>query len=320
MLWQQVLLLVTLNAHHAISLQIKCDSLRFDKDTERSGMPELCTTKSKTCGMLAPLRRVVKPRPLLQAAGARMSLAAEEVAISLKMDDLQQASAKKKVGLRPRKPYRAWCWHAHPILTARPDIYVGVNLDLLPGGGGNTTVAQLENIHGMAALHYATGADGPMVQLKTNATCPPYDQERNLCPTNNTAAVADYEASIVPGPRPLPGETDGNASFFFGGTVINEWNPDPCVPTTEFAQKYGPSGPTNDSSHNWTIPGPFIRPGQSQWCNNTPAAVAGYIKAKMKHPDTFTAAWVAQQDAHFQSLMLSEVFGAHSRPTMPMWR
>ena len=138
------------------------------------------------------------------------------------------------VGPRPVKPYRAWCWSGHPILTDHPDLYVGVNLDLLPG---NTTVAQIENAKGMATLGYATGAEEPWFgELKSRDDCSPSDAARNLCPTNNTAATVDFMNSLSPGPRPLPGETTENASFYFGGTVINEWNPDPCVPTQMRAQ------------------------------------------------------------------------------------
>ena len=141
------------------------------------------------------------------------------------------------VGPRPVKPYRAWCWSGHPILTDHPELYVGVNLDLLPGGGSNTTVAQIENAKGMATLGYATGAEEPWFgELKERADCSPSDAARNLCPTNNTAATVDFMNSLSPGPRPLPGETTENASFYFGGTVINEWNPDPCVPTQMRAQ------------------------------------------------------------------------------------
>lgn len=43
--------------------------------------------------------------------------------------------------------------------------------------------------------------------------------------------MALFMKSIVPGPMPLSDETKENASFYFGGAVINEWNPDPCVPT-----------------------------------------------------------------------------------------
>ena len=141
------------------------------------------------------------------------------------------------IGPRPVKPYRAWCWSAHPVLTDHPVLYAGVNLDLLPGGGSNTTVAATENAHGVATLNYATGAEEPWDgQLQGKDVCPPEDASRNLCPTNNTAATADFMNSLSPGPRPLPGETSENASFYFGGTVINEWNPDPCVPTQMRAQ------------------------------------------------------------------------------------
>ena len=74
---------------------------------------------------------------------------------------LATAADSGGVGLRPVKPYRAWCWSGHPILTDHPDLYAGVNLDLLPGGGSNTTVAQIENAKGMATLGYATGAEEP---------------------------------------------------------------------------------------------------------------------------------------------------------------
>lgn len=70
-------------------------------------------------------------------------------------------------GLRPVRPYRAWCWNAHHILSDHPVLYKGVNLDLLPGGGSNATVAQIENQHGIATLHYAEGAEEPWYgQLK----------------------------------------------------------------------------------------------------------------------------------------------------------
>ena len=150
---------------------------------------------------------------------------------------LATAADSGGLGPRPVKPYRAWCWSGHPILTDHPDLYAGVNLDLLPGGGSNTTVAQIENAKGMATLGYATGAEEPWFgELKERADCPPSDAARNLCPTNNTAATVDFMNSLSPGPRPLPGETTENASFYFGGTVINEWNPDPCVPTQMRAQ------------------------------------------------------------------------------------
>lgn len=119
-------------------------------------------------------------------------------------------------------------------------------------------------------------------RLQTNATCSPADAAKNQCPTNNSHAITVFENGFRPGPAPLAGETVDNASFYFAGTVIDEWNPDPCVPVQIPAATYGPNGPKVDPTHNWTVPGPFIRPGQSGWCNNTPAAVAGYIKTKMK--------------------------------------
>ena len=53
----------------------------------------------------------------------------------------QYGPVDHKVGMRPKKPYRAWCWQAHPCIAEHPDIYIGANLDLLPGGGDNTTCA-----------------------------------------------------------------------------------------------------------------------------------------------------------------------------------
>ena len=55
----------------------------------------------------------------------------------------QYGPVDHKVGMRPKKPYRAWCWQAHPCIAEHPDIYIGANLDLLPGGGDNTTCAPM---------------------------------------------------------------------------------------------------------------------------------------------------------------------------------
>ena len=83
---------------------------------------------------------------------------------------LLAATEVMSVGLTPVRPYRAWCWNAHQILSDHPALYKGVNLDLLPGGGSNATVAQIENQHGIATLHYAEGAEEPWYgQLKVRS-------------------------------------------------------------------------------------------------------------------------------------------------------
>eukprot|EP01050_Picozoa_sp_SAG11_P002164 SAG11_NODE_105_length_16528_cov_4.337635_9_plen_430_part_00 len=185
-----------------------------------------------------------------------------------------------KVGMRPRKPYRAWCWQAHHILTDHPDLYVGTNLDLLSGGGGNTTVAQIENARGMATLKYATGPQAP------------WDPHLPDGGVNNSGATEYYMRSMLPGPVALPNETAENASFYFGGAIVNEWNPTPCMPTR---------------FEKWWMPGVPENGGQGTWCNNSAAAVAGYTAARLKSPNTFNAAWVTSNDVMFQSMMLSGV-------------
>ena len=225
--------------------------------------------------------------PHLAAAGATGQPPADAFAPNLATTE----RGAPKLGPRPVKPYRAWCWSPHTFLSEHPELYPGVNLNLMPGGGGNTSVATAENAAGIATLHYADGPELPYFAKFTD--------NASSGATNNTGATPQFEASLSPGPAALPGETDSNASFYFAGSIIDEWNPDPCIPTQV---------PSNIPGKNWTVPGPFIRPGQSQWCNNSAAALAGYIKARIKFPTAFNAAWVSQQDHTFEALMLSGVF------------
>ena len=148
---------------------------------------------------------------------------------------------------------------------------------------GLRRAAKLDNAAGIAALHYATGPE---------AAWNPHQADGQV---NNSASTEYYMRGMSPGPQPLPGEDQSNASFYFGGTVVNEWNPTPCLP-----RKF----------EKWWLPGIPEAGGQDNWCNNSAAAVAGYTLSRLKWPNTFSAAWVAggaSEDVQFQSMMLDGV-------------
>ena len=134
----------------------------------------------------------------------------------------------ENAGLRPAKPYRAWCWSAHDILADHPNLYVGTNLDFTPT---NQTVAQIENNQGIASLASTTGPQslwGPPHFIGPNNT------DGGV---NNTGATAYYMHTMGPGPcslvgcRPGAGAPGYNASFYYGGRIINEWNRDVSATT-----------------------------------------------------------------------------------------
>eukprot|EP01050_Picozoa_sp_SAG11_P023594 SAG11_NODE_4783_length_1767_cov_1.642686_2_plen_148_part_00 len=50
---------------------------------------------------------------------------------------LSRRTSATPAGMQPIKPYRAWCWNPSLVLSDHPELYPGVNLDLLTAGAGD---------------------------------------------------------------------------------------------------------------------------------------------------------------------------------------
>jgi hypothetical protein len=115
--------------------------------------------------------------------------------------------------LPPRKPYRAWAFHAastqEPWRNLPQELYPGANLDLTPGG--NISEMQDENRRGISVLHWAYGPDSPWV-------C----RGPDLC---NQTAAAEYFKGYT---SPLVPSTNG--TWASAGAAIDEWNPSASKP------------------------------------------------------------------------------------------